>query len=586
MPVPPQDQDPSPTPQAPPAGTVPPAVLLYLFAFLAMGLVLRDLFVQDDTGIILNNPMVKEWSGLWRAWAHSYWPVGRSLELYRPLAVVLLNLQWHLGAGSPIVIRIGDLLCYFAAIAAVHGLLRRLAPPTAAWIGAAIFAVHPVHVEAVAMGVNQGETLVAALLAWCTTTYIDWRRGALPAATARWRILALFTVSIFIKEHTLILPGLFLAAELTVLDGWREWRVRLREQGGTVLALVLIGAVFWTIRGRVLGDSVGTAPVEVLQGLSAGRRVLTMLGVVPEWVRLLVWPAHLQAEWAPLEYTAYVAWSLRETVGVIALGTLLLALGISWGRRPVIAFALLWFGVAVFPVSNLVLVTGVIVAERTLFLASVAIALIVADLAGMALAAGWSRTPGRRALGGGLVAALLVTGLLASAVRMTVFKNRALFLASQVLDAPLSYRAHLAWGELLFEYGDTTAGETSFERAVALHPDNLDAHLTLARNLRGGDGVCLSARSLYALILERLPGRSDARTGLIACDVWLGRYAEAREVTEAGIARGVDADFLRTLLPIIDSASAAHAKDRTVRLPHIKGGWLDIGPYRDSVPSR
>lgn len=558
---------------------------LQLLALLAMGLVLRDKWVQDDTGIILNNHSVSEWGGLWRAFTLSYWPVGRSLELYRPLSIALFNLQWHLGAGSPVIFRIGNLICYGLSVAAVWALLRRLVPPSSAWVGAALFAVHPVHVETVAMSVNQGESLVAALLVAATCVYLDWRRGLIAPARARLLIIGCFTLAVFIKESALMLPGLFLATELTVLDGISTWRERLRAQGPMVLLIFLIGGLFWTIRGAVLGDGVGTAPVEILQDVALRGRALTMLGVVPEWLRLLIWPAHLQSEWAPLEYVAYSGWTLRETLGLIGLGAVGLGFGLSWRRRPVIAFAILWAGVAIFPVSNLVLVTGVIVAERTLFLASVAIALLVADILAVSETQHWLHGRVARLLAAAALALVLGTGMLASATRMSVFKNRALFLASQVQDAPLSYRAHLAWGVLLFEYGDSALATAAFRRAVALHPNNFDTFLTLANNLRGGDGVCTSGLALYELILERLPRRGDARTGYIACAAWLGRYADAERAAQAGIASGIDVDYWRSALPILEAALRTGAPPKTVRLPHLAGGWSDIGPYRPAAPA-
>lgn len=560
-----------------------PPLLLAALILLAMGGVIRNEWVQDDTGIISQNTLVHTISGVWRAWSLPYWPVAERAELYRPLGIALFTLQWVIGDGAPWVFRIVNLLAYGAAVWGVWAILKRIAPAPAAWLGAALFAVHPVHVEAVAVSVNQGETMVAALLCWAAVRYLDWRRGLLDRRRAWGTIIFGFIVAIFIKEHAMILPGFFLALELTVLTDTRGWRERARAVAPLYLTLFVLAALFWTIRGQVLGAGSGTAPMETLKGLTFLGRAATMLGVVPEWIRLLVWPAHLQMEWSPLEYVPYSGWTLRETLGIVGLGSLLLALGLSWGRRPRITLALLWLAVALFPVSNLAIPTGVIIAERTLFLASVAVALIAADF--LAFAAETPALQGRPvrsaiSMGAGL---LLGVGAIACAVRMVTWRDRILFLAAAVEDAPLSYRTNMSWGILLHERGEPAAGDSVIRRAFELHPNDVSPFTRLAKTLRQDDAACKPAATIYTLVLGQLPRRGDARTGFIACAVWLGDYAGARKAAMDGIALGIDADLLKSALPTIDSAASHNAPPGTVRLPHVTGAWFDVG-LKPSTP--
>ena len=72
--------------------------------------------------------------------------------------------------------RVGSILLYVAATWAVYQVAQRLLTPVAAVVAAALFAVHPVHVEAVAVAVNQAELWVVVLLGWLTVRYIDRRR--------------------------------------------------------------------------------------------------------------------------------------------------------------------------------------------------------------------------------------------------------------------------------------------------------------------------------------------------------------------------------------------------------------------------
>ena len=566
----------------PPEKALDPRILLaalLALALLAMGPVLVNDWVQDDTGIILHNPLIKSLSGVWEAFTHPYWPEkAQERELYRPLQIALFTLQWAIAAGAPWLFRVVNLIAYGLSVAAVFALLRRLAPLPAAWVGAAVFAVHPVHVEAVAVSVNQGETFVAAILAWCCAVYLDWRRGLLPWRGALLRILPLFTVALFIKEHALVLPGLLFALELSVLRGERSVRDVLRPAGALLVALLAIGGVFWTIRSSILGPGSGTSPAEALQGLTPFGRAMTMLSVVHEWVRLLLWPAHLQMEWSPQEHIPFLAWSLRDTLGVTTLLTLGLALALSWGRRPRITLALLWAGAALFPVSNLLLPTGVVIAERVLFLASVGVAILVADLAVQVAAIPAVRVPPLRPVVATGVALLLGTGIVSSAIRMRTWRDRILFMASAVQDAPLSYRTHLSWGIVLVEAGDMERGEAELRRAFALHHNYLRPFFKVANDLRKEQGDCEPAGRIYELLRERFKRRGDLFAGSIACATWTGAYAKASADAHTAIAEGIDADYWRRALVVIDSAAAHAAPPRTVRLPALPGGWVDIGP--------
>jgi len=566
----------------PPEKTLDPRILLaalIALALLAMGPVLVNDWVQDDTGIILRNPLIKSLSGVWEAFGRPYWPEkAQERELYRPLQIALFTLQWAAADGAPWLFRIVNLFAYSLSVAAVFALLRRIAPLPAAWVGAAIFAVHPVHVEAVAVSVNQGETFVATILVWCAAVYLDWRRGLLPWRGALLRILPLFTIALFIKEHALVLPGLLFALELTVLRRERPVREVLRPALTLVGTLFAISALFWTLRGSVLGPGSGTNPAEALQGLTAVGRALTMLSVVPEWVRLLLWPAHLQMEWSPQEHVPWIAWSLRDTIGVTTLLSLGLALLLSWDRRPRIALALLWAGAALFPVSNLLLPTGVVIAERVLFLASVGVAILAADIAVMVAAIPAVRVPPLRPLIAAGVALLLGTAIVASAIRMRTWKNRVLFMAAAVADAPLSYRTHLSWGVMLLETGDTARGMTELHRAFELHYNNYRPFFAVADDLRKDQGDCEPAGALYDLLRDRFQRRGDLFAGSIACTTWLGAYDQAAAHARTAIERGVDADYWRRALLVIDSAATHGAPPRTVRLPALPGGWVDIGP--------
>src|SRR5439155_3552473 len=115
---------------------------------------------------------------------------------------------------------------------------------------------------------------------------------------------------------------------------------RFRAQRTLALALAGVAIVFLVARAVVL-SSVGFGgfhPFIVFQTLhlSIRDRILTMLGVVPQWIRLLLWPARLAAEYAPPEIDIAQGLSVTQLPGFLLLGSIVgLAIALV-RRRPVV----------------------------------------------------------------------------------------------------------------------------------------------------------------------------------------------------------------------------------------------------------
>jgi hypothetical protein len=549
-------------------------LVLVFLALLAMGWMLGNQFVQDDLAVMVDNLLLRDWSGVWEAFSASYFPPRDSHELYRPLSIAWYTVQWQLGGGTPLLFRLVTLVLYAGVTLAVWRLLLLVVPRGAAWLGAALFAVHPVHTEAVAVAVNQSELIVAL----CITVALQLRITADrdPARTRRNGALIwlLFLVAVFTKEHALVLIPLLWVADLALDTA--AWRSRVRQWGPHTLALVVTAALFWAIRTQVLGGGTGTQAAEALEGSTMLDRAYTMVGVPAEWLRLLVWPSHLQSDWNLIEWVPTRGWSLRETAGAAALVAWGAAVVAAWRRRPVTAFGLLWIGAALAPVTNVLIPSGILLAERSLFLPSIGFLIVVADLAG------WVETRpaplDRRERGAAalLIGCVVLAGAARSALRMGDWANRPIFLAVQSVDAPLSWRSHLALGFVYVDLGRTDQARLEFRRSLALRADTPIALRNVADRMRRDKGDCAGPVLLYDELLAVLPGRSDIRGSQVACLLYMARYDDARTEAERGVALGLDAEYFRYVVGVADSAMRVAAPARTVRLRPVGRGATDV----------
>jgi hypothetical protein len=131
----------------------------------------------------VENPLVHD-LGRWREIVSSpWWPRG----LYRPFTSLTLAANWTAAPGAPFGFHLVNLLAHAAAAALVCLLAGRLMSPAGALAAGLLFAVHPVHVEAVANVVGRAEILAGVFLLASALCYLRFGDTARDAEEGRLR---------------------------------------------------------------------------------------------------------------------------------------------------------------------------------------------------------------------------------------------------------------------------------------------------------------------------------------------------------------------------------------------------------------
>src|SRR2546428_2230914 len=162
------------------AAVVACAVVVYVGA-------LWNRFAWDDTFIILGSDLVRSPGGWWRAFANPYWPPELGGYLYRPLTIATYVLDWRVDGAA--WFHAVNVLWHAAASVLVALLARRWAGDGAALVAGVVFAVHPVHVEAVANVVGRAELMAATFTLLSVYAAIERRSAAWSAAWWMLRLL-------------------------------------------------------------------------------------------------------------------------------------------------------------------------------------------------------------------------------------------------------------------------------------------------------------------------------------------------------------------------------------------------------------
>jgi tetratricopeptide (TPR) repeat protein len=387
---------------------------LFTLAVLTCAISWAGKFAYDDYAIIVRDERVHSPSLWYQLWTRDYWnhPRGNNLSNWRPLASTTYALNWFLLGPHPWSFHVINTLIHGAVTLLVFALAREiLRGPWPAAITAALFAVHPLHVEAVANVVGRAELMAAlfALLAWRS------HRHGRPVAAALF-----FALGVLSKETALPILGVLVLDDLLGRPGSPQapqWR--LRPWLGLAAVTLLYLAARWAVIGSI-GANRGMARLVPLNPILADGTPLmaqwaTAIKVLGWQWWLFLWPAHLSADysWRQIPLSPSLLDPPAAAAALFLCALLFLALG-SWRRWPAVTLGIgVWF-LADLLTSNLIIKVGVLFAERLLYLPSVGMCLLVGALAAGALRPRARWAPRAVAVASGLI---LVAGFARSAKR-------------------------------------------------------------------------------------------------------------------------------------------------------------------------
>ncbi|HEX4146275.1 MAG TPA: tetratricopeptide repeat protein [Pirellulales bacterium] len=539
------------------------------FLLLAVGLIygqtLRHALLEyDDKDFVWANPHIT--AGLTAdgiKWAFTEGPFG---EWY-PLAPISNMLDCQLFGLEAWGHHLTNLLLHAAASIALFLVLWRMTGelwPSA--LVAAVFAVHPQHVESVAWVAERRDVLsglffMLTLAAWLG--YVHHGRSL-----ARYLLVfLLFALGLLSKPMLVTLPPLLL-----LLDYWPlarfgsagdtpEW-TRSAERPGLLrlmlekLPLFALAAAdcLMTLRTHASGD----AP------LVWSERIENAAVSCVTYVVQFFYPVHL-AVFYPMPRDGHPAW---KVAGAIAILTLISAAALIWRRRcPYLFVGWFWYLGMLTPVLGLITVTNHAMADRFMYLSG--IGLYIALAWGATRLAGGS-LEGLRVLG--VCAALVIAVFMAFAAWQTSFwrtdetlwthalactadnagartgmanalvhqgrfdeaiphYRRALEIAP---DPGAAFDAHLNLGVALSQEGMLDGAIAQFRQALAIAPDSYDAHVDLGGALMRKKRLNESTQH-FRRAIEIDPLRIYAHGGLAHVLLRKGSDDEARAEFERAV---------------------------------------------------
>jgi len=475
--------------------------------------VLSDGWVWDDDDHVTNNETLRSIDGLGRIWCKP----GATPQYY-PLVFTTFWVEYQLWEDDAAPYHFTNVLLHALNTLLVWRILLRL-QIRRAWFAAALFAVHPVHVESVAWiterkNVLSGLMYLTSLLAYLhflTTRSRGWYLAAFAA----------FIAALLSKTVTCTLP-----AALMVIIWWRQGRISWRD----FLLLVpwfVVGLSFGLFTIWVEKNFIGAKGSD--WSLSTVQRFSIAGTALWFYAGKLIWP------W-PLMFI-YPRWQVDPTdptwcVGPAAAAAVFISLWLlrgRLGRGPLVAVFL--FAITLFPALGFFDVYPFrysFVADHFQYLASV-------PLLALAASAGVSALSGRQAAPVVAVGILLILAITTCQRTLDYSSEESLWQDTVTKHADCSV-AHARLGMILFEKRQYIEAADHFRVVVRLNPDSAIERFRLA-NLAAAAGRKEEAVAEYRTYLKMDPDSEAACIALARTLSQLGRHGEAADELESMLRR-------------------------------------------------
>jgi protein O-mannosyl-transferase len=423
--------------------------LLVAAVVLVYGNTLWNEFTMDDELYIFMNPQVTTPT------AGKLFMPNQASNVYRPLTFATLALNWRVSP-RPLWFHVVNLLLHAGATCLLYFLLRTLLASfprgqIIAFAAALLFAVHPIHTEAVTWIVGRSEVLAAGFLFAAWIFHLQDRE--IPA-------LACFVLALLSKESAAVfLPLMFVG------DYARgKFKPYFRYVRIAAITLMYIG-VLWKVQGGHFGMAGVSKMDNPLGTLPAIWRILNALHVAWKYIALQVYPAALSCDYSFNEIPVYM--DLRHTLPwamatLAVFGAWMLALHTE-KKEFVLAGGMYMAGFAV--TANVLLLTGTIMGERLAYLPSAGFCLLAA------LAWNWLRE--RRATVAFGLLAIVVTALgVRTVVRNRDWKDNLSLFRAAVKAAPGSEKMHADLGRAYLDHGQNDLARKELDTALQIYPDD------------------------------------------------------------------------------------------------------------------
>jgi tetratricopeptide (TPR) repeat protein len=439
---------------------IAPVIALVLLVAVAYCNILGNRFTNwDDNHLIVLNKAIRSLDPVF---------ILKNFHIsYPPLNVISHGIDHLFWGLNPVGYHITDIFLYALIVASFFLICEKiLGDRSAAVAAAALFAVHPLHVESVAWlsSRKDGLGMLSYLLA-----FLAYLRGREQKQYAYlWLSSLFYFCALWSKPLMATLPLALILYD--ILPGRSRTPVKLGELIVTKLPYAVpLAATALTALTLDPHNEIGLR----YHGGSAYATFLAMVIVLPDYLRMLLLPVGLNAL-----YVVRIPGGLMNLPCLLSLAVLLLAAAsalTSARKLPLLAFTVLWGVVSLLPVMQIVPV-NIVKADRYLYLPTAALCLLYGGVL-------HALRPRRVGVAIAVLAAVTLLSVLTIA-RNTVWRDSVSLWEAVIMRDPSNADAYNNLGIALASNRDYAGAEQILKQALRLRTDFPSASNNLANVYR------------------------------------------------------------------------------------------------------
>ena len=444
-------------------------LVVLLAALAAYFNVLGGDFVQWDDPLVTDNLALRGFSA-----DHLLSILIPSGGSYQPVRNLALAVIYHFSKLNPLGYLLVNLCLYLLTVILAFRVLEALEerlgkvgefPGLISWIGAALFALHPLHVEAVAWIQGNKDLLVSVFFLGAFLCYLESGKRTDGAAKRLylWAYL-LFLLALGSKPTAAAFPLVILAFDIILLrssergisrnPAWSTGRLAARHLPYWIPAILLaLYFIFFTSAMR--------------HAALTGENFLALPKVLWNYYCLMILPLGLMHRYPDPFFMGFTEPAFLA--GLIVTAGLIIFLWRRGRDYPLITFGILWFYLCWLPQSNIVPI-AIRVADRYIFLSLLGACLVAAiALTGLLL-----RCRNRISSVSLITGIIILCGILGvlSANRCLVWRNGETLWLDAVTKIPHNSYYTKGLANVYLESGDLDKAYDTFTRAAELSPND------------------------------------------------------------------------------------------------------------------
>jgi protein O-mannosyl-transferase len=488
------------------------AALLMLLTVAAYVPAMSAGYIWDDDTLLTANPQMRSADGLAQIWR------GEQTRDYQPVTLSVFWLEWRLWGDNPAGYHAVNILLHGLGAVLLWLVLARLRVP-GAWLGALLFAVHPVNVASVAWVAELKNTLSGVLFFGSVLSFLAARDGERKWG-AYFAALGLFVLAALSKGAVVTLP-----AVLLICEAWEDRRVTWRELVRIVPFAVIAGVMaFVTIRFQARAPHYGLVPDTIAYRIPrAGMATWYYIGG-------LFWPVGMSPMRGPwvAELGSAVAW--LPAAGVVGVIAILYWKRRSWGRGVLFGYG--YFLVMLLPVLGFVWMTlmqETPSADWWQYLAAPGIFACIG--AGVAMASRRWRvvTP--------IFCAVVAMLMMQTWLRAGIYHSMESYCRAVTEEDQHAWTLQNNLGIMLKREGRYAESEACYRQALRDNPGYIEAHINLGNTLAAA-GNAKGAEGEYRTAAQMRPDDPQSLQPLADLLAAEGRKDEALSVQVAAVKAG------------------------------------------------